>query len=289
MLLLSLLAGCSICWFNTVCYVLCIRNFPANRALALSLSISFNGVSASIYNLIANSIDPHDNKLYLLLNAIIPLITSLAALPPIIHRSPPEDFPPDPTRRSPTSFLFLTALAIITGLYLLFLNPISSSPSIARVVLSGAIFLLVLPLVTPAMVYAWEWAQNLEGSSLRSNNDDDLEAHKELMGAELSSHNDFSDSESNDDVFHHNALFNNQTVVLGEEHSTRVLILKWDFWLYYVTYLCGGTLGLVYSNNLGQISESLGYGSDISSLVSLYSACSFFGRLLSTTPDFLRR
>lgn len=139
------------------------------------------------------------------------------------------------------------------------------------------------------MVYAWEWAQNLEGSSLRSNNDDDLEAHKELMGAELSSHNDFSDSESNEDVFHHNALFNNQTVVLGEEHSTRVLILKWDFWLYYVTYLCGGTLGLVYSNNLGQISESLGYGSDISSLVSLYSACSFFGRLLSTTPDFLRR
>ncbi|EYU42267.1 hypothetical protein MIMGU_mgv1a019404mg [Erythranthe guttata] len=80
----------------------------------------------------------------------------------------------------------------------------------------------------------------------------------------------------------------NRGVVLGDEHSTRVLIRSRDFWLYYVAYLCGGTLGLVYSNNLGQISESLGFHSDVGSLVSLYSACSFFGRLLSTTPEFFR-
>ncbi|KAE8677499.1 hypothetical protein F3Y22_tig00111506pilonHSYRG00113 [Hibiscus syriacus] len=41
------LLGCSICWFNTVCFVLCIKNFPANRALALSLTVSYNGVSAA--------------------------------------------------------------------------------------------------------------------------------------------------------------------------------------------------------------------------------------------------
>ncbi|CAI8613464.1 unnamed protein product [Vicia faba] len=40
---LCLIAGCSICWFNTICYVLCIKNFTTNRSLALSLSISFNG------------------------------------------------------------------------------------------------------------------------------------------------------------------------------------------------------------------------------------------------------
>ncbi|KAL0008312.1 hypothetical protein SO802_009814 [Lithocarpus litseifolius] len=77
-------------------------------------------------------------------------------------------------------------------------------------------------------------------------------------------------------------------IVLGEEHPARLLVRRWDFWLYYLAYFCGGTLGLVYSNNLGQISESLGYSTITSSLVTLYSTCSFFGRLLSAAPDFLR-
>ncbi|CBI39995.3 unnamed protein product, partial [Vitis vinifera] len=67
-----------------------------------------------------------------------------------------------------------------------------------------------------------------------------------------------------------------------------MLVRRWDFWLYYIAYLCGGTIGLAYSNNLGQISESLGYSSETNMIVTLYSACSFFGRLLSAAPDFLK-
>lgn len=76
--------------------------------------------------------------------------------------------------------------------------------------------------------------------------------------------------------------------VLGEEHPAKWVVRRRDFWLYYLAYFCGGTIGLVYSNNLGQISQSLGYSSQTSSIVTLYSACSFFGRLLSAAPDFLR-
>lgn len=259
----SLMAGCSICWFNTVCYVLCIKSFPANRALALSLSISFNGVSAAIYNLIANSIDPTDNKLYLLLNALLPLIISLVALPLIVHHDALYHRP-----ISPLNFLTLTALAVITGLYLLLLNPIPSTAYTARLILSGAVVLLLLPLLIPRIIQKFQIGID----------NDDLDIHKELMGTETT---DFSGNE--DDSYN-----KDQFVVLGEEHSTRMLVRNWDFWLYYFTYFCGGTLGLVYSNNLGQISESLGYHSDIGSLVSLYSACSFFGRLLSSAPDFLQ-
>lgn len=79
-----------------------------------------------------------------------------------------------------------------------------------------------------------------------------------------------------------------QLTVLGEEHSARLLVRRWDFWLYYLAYLCGGTIGLVYSNNLGQISQSLGFGTQTSAFVTLYSSCSFFGRLLAAGPDFLR-
>ncbi|KAL3624573.1 hypothetical protein CASFOL_031241 [Castilleja foliolosa] len=259
-LLSSLLAGTSISWFNTVCYVLCIKAFQTNRALALSLSISFNGVSASIYNLIAKSIDPNDTKLYLILNALVPLIISIFALRPIT--TPHTHSSDETTIHDTTNFITLTGIASFAGLYLLGLGSISSNVFIARLILSGAIILLLAPLVVNNF-FSFELAN------------DEFEVRKELVDDDLNE-------------LYENGLENERLVVLGDEHSVRSLVWKWEFWLYYVAYLCGGTLGLVYSNNLGQISESLGYRSDIGSLVSLYSACSFFGRLLSTAPDFLQ-
>jgi hypothetical protein len=83
--LFCLIAGCSICWFNTVCFVLCIRSFSAsNRSLALSLSISFNGLSAPFYTLFANALSPFSPAVYHLLNAILPLAVSVLALPAIL-------------------------------------------------------------------------------------------------------------------------------------------------------------------------------------------------------------
>ena len=75
---------------------------------------------------------------------------------------------------------------------------------------------------------------------------------------------------------------------LGEEHSVRRMVRRIDFWLYYAAYFCGATVGLVYSNNLGQIAQSLGRQKQTTLLVTVYSSCSFFGRLLSAAPDFLR-
>jgi hypothetical protein len=86
-----------------------------------------------------------------------------------------------------------------------------------------------------------------------------------------------------------NVLEKEKIIMLGEEHTTKMLIRRWDFWLYYIAYFCGGTIGLVYSNNLGQISQSLGHNSMTSSLVTLYSTCSFFGRLLAAAPDLFSR
>ncbi|ONK73732.1 uncharacterized protein A4U43_C04F34680 [Asparagus officinalis] len=76
--------------------------------------------------------------------------------------------------------------------------------------------------------------------------------------------------------------------VLGEEHGARRLVRRIDFWLYYLAYFCGATVGLVYSNNLGQIAQSLGRQKQTTLLVTVYSSCSFFGRLASAAPDFLR-
>ncbi|XP_057488538.1 protein NUCLEAR FUSION DEFECTIVE 4-like [Actinidia eriantha] len=298
--LLCLLAGCSICWFNTVCYVLCIKNFPANRPLALGLSISFNGVSAALYTLIANAINSgeDDDTLYLLLNALIPLLASVAALLPILRQPPlQQPLPADAVRHDSVLFLYLNIVAIFTGLYLLLLNSLSSNSSIARVLLAGAIFLLILPVGTPGITYARNWARQtihlvFEGSRFNLVNMDDLELYKELVGSENSSGarilNGNTHSSRDREGCCANLVGKDQLMVLGEEHPAKSLVRRRDFWLYYVAYFCSGTIGLVYSNNIGQISQSLGYSSRTSSIITLYSASSFFGRLLSAAPDFLR-
>ncbi|KAL7238312.1 hypothetical protein ACSBR2_004423 [Camellia fascicularis] len=298
---LCLLAGCSICWFNTVCYVLCIKNFSANRPLALALSISFNGVSAALYNLIANAINSSEDTLYLLLNALVPLITSVAALPPLLRQPPIQSLPADAVSRDSLIFIYLNILAVFTGLYLLLLNSLSSNAITARILLAGAVFLLVIPLGTPGIIYARDWARRtihssfrFEGSRFNLVDVDDLELHKELIGSGISSADDTTLNGNNALGLREkrgccvDLIEKDQLTVLGEEHPAKWVVRRRDFWLYYLAYFCGGTIGLVYSNNLGQISQSLGYSSQTSSIVTLYSACSFFGRLLSAAPDFLR-
>ncbi|KAK4401061.1 protein NUCLEAR FUSION defective [Sesamum angolense] len=298
--LLCLLAGCSICWFNTVCFVLCIKNFPSIRPLALSLTVSFNGVSAALYNLAVNSLNPSTSAVYLLLNALVPLFTSIAALVPIL-RQPPVD-PPDPevVKRDQFTFLKLNLLAVITGLYLLFLHP--SNALMACFLFAGAVFLLILPLGIPGVVYARNWFRRtvyssfrLDGSGFILVDAEDLELHKELLSRD-SVANGLPNS-SNIEGSPHGAdkccscaavIEKDQLVMLGQEHTAKMLGCSLDFWLYYLAYFCGGTIGLVYSNNIGQIAQSLGHSLMNSRLITVYSAFSFFGRLLSAAPDFIR-
>ncbi|TYI16483.1 hypothetical protein ES332_A08G258400v1 [Gossypium tomentosum] len=282
--LLCLISGCSITWFNTVCFVLCIRNFPSNRALALSLTISFNGVSAALYTLIANAINPKDDTLYLFLNALVPLLASCLALIPIIRQRPLQ-LSTYTINQDPFIFIVLNVLAVITGLYLLLLNSLSSETLRARTLLLGALILLFLPLCLPGIVCDRNWGFRTNSSLVDLS---DPELHTELIEKDQSNSLNIEPfSAINKEGLFEKVMEKGRLTMLGEEHPARLLVCRWDFWLYYVAYFCGGTIGLVYSNNLGQITQSLGYNSKISAVVTLYSSFSFFGRLFSAAPDFL--
>lgn len=309
-LLLCLLAGCSICWFNTVCFVLCIKNFPSNRPLAVSLMVSFNGLSAALYNLAAKSFSPSSTSVYLLLNALLPLVTSIVALIPILRQPPVATLPPDAIKRDQVTFLLLNFLAVITGLYLLFLHPLNMT--MACLLFAGAIFLLVLPLGIPGVIYVREWFYDAiytsfhlhdSGFTLTLVDAEDLELDKQLLSRGNSAANCMISSPdvdgSTNEMLRHNmrttegcscdiVIKKDQLVMLGEEHTAKMLTRRLDFWLYFVAYFCGGTIGLVYSNNLGQIAQSLGHSSFNSRLITIYSSFSFFGRLLSAAPDFIQ-
>ncbi|KAI3792903.1 hypothetical protein L2E82_06796 [Cichorium intybus] len=288
--LLCLLAGCSICWFNTFCFVVCTQNFPTNRPLAISLTVSYNGVSAALYNLAAKAINPSSYSLYLLLNAFIPLLTSFAALIPILRQPPLNPLPAETIRHDRIIFIILFIFAVLTGLYLVV---IPSDP--AKLLFAGAIGLLVLPLGVPGMVYARNWfTQNVTPRVVKrtsfildDDEDDDLELRKELL---LNGDQDDNGTENgtDDKGCWEMVIMGDRLAFLEEEHDAKRLLFRVDFWLYYFAYFCGGTIGLVYSNNLGQIAQSLGLASTTSTLITLYSSFSFFGRLLSAVPDFFR-
>ncbi|KAF4377939.1 hypothetical protein CsatB_003109 [Cannabis sativa] len=310
--LLCLMAGCSICWFNTVCFVLCIRNFPSNQPLAISLTVSFNGVSAALYTLAAKAINPSSSPLYLILNAIIPLITSFAALIPIVRQPSLDPLPPEAVRRDSVIFLLLNVLAVLTGVYLLlFGSTTTHDASSARLLFGGAIVLLIFPLCIPGIAYARDWFKRTIHSSFRLDGSgfilvdvDDLELHKELLTREASNHENGlldpllcsdnglvrskNSSLGQSEGCCETVIGKDQLAMLGQEHSAKDLVRRLDFWLYYVAYFCGGTIGLVFSNNLGQIAQSLGQSSNTTTLVTLYSSFSFFGRLLSAVPDYIR-
>ncbi|XP_011626992.1 protein NUCLEAR FUSION DEFECTIVE 4 [Amborella trichopoda] len=309
--LLCLLAGNSICWFNTVSFVLCIRNFPVNRPIALALTISYNGVSAAIYHLAARSITlSSSGSVYLLLNAIAPLFASIAALPPILRQPEPRPLDQEAANRDAVVFLFLNILAIVIGIYLLSMDSLKfTSLDIYRALFAGAIIFMILPLCIPGIIYARDWAKRtihssfrLEGPGFNLIDNDDLDLTKELLvhEKEKGDHGDGFELEEQDG----NYLFSrirgyfgqlwsyilgvDKLAYLGDEHNVSRLVRRVDFWLYFMGYFCGGTVGLVYSNNMGQILQSVGGTSGASSIVSLYSSFSFFGRLLSAWPDYSR-
>ncbi|KAL0679376.1 hypothetical protein Bca4012_007357 [Brassica carinata] len=250
--------------------------------------------------------NPTSPELYLLLNALIPLVISFAAIILILRQPPFEPLPLDGVRRDSLMFLLLNILAALNGVYLLLFESNSSDVTSAGLLFGGAIILLILPLCIPGLVIARNWylrtihaSFRLEGSGFILVDLDELELHIWMLAQE-------ADRESyqflNEDVVRNTVktiaaeegdadellITRGQLEVLGTEHSLKQLLCRVDFWLYYVAYFCGGTIGLVYSNNLGQIAQSLGQSSKTTTLVTLYYSSSFFGRLLSATPDYIR-
>ncbi|KAL1211277.1 Protein NUCLEAR FUSION DEFECTIVE 4 [Cardamine amara subsp. amara] len=270
------LAGLSICWFNTVCFILCVRHFKSNHSLALSLVVSFNGISAALFTLgheVISGKSSASSDIYLLLNSLIPLIVSILALWPVLTNPNSSESDTSRTHDESRIFVVFNVLALITCFYLLLPSLDTHLASSPRWHFLGAIFLLLFPLCVPFLDYilrALEPCFHHYRSGYAVVNIEEPKIHK--------NHHEIDADEGCDQVR------------LGEEHSLGMLVCSIEFWLYYVAYFCGGTIGLVYSNNLGQIAQSLEQSSsNAKSLVTLFSAFSFIGRLLSSTPDFTRK
>lgn len=271
--LLTVLAGNSICWINTVCYMIAIQNFPLDLQLAVGLSTSYQGLSAKIYSAVVDVVFKSSSLTsiqtttsYLLLNSILPLVVCLITSPFVTVVTTAR------SKRLSRGFLVIFTITIFTGTYAV----ITSLESRKRlmftplVILIGMCVFLLAPLVVPLV------------EKLREKME-----HKCLIRSYGKKVCDESSMEENGLGVVDEHCVKDEGVVMcdGEEMEAKVMVKRLNFWLYFFVYLFGATIGLVYLNNLGQIAESRG-NSSTSSLVSLASSFGFFGRLFPCLLDY---
>ncbi|GAB4850397.1 hypothetical protein Ancab_029702 [Ancistrocladus abbreviatus] len=257
---LTLLAGNSICWINTVCYILAVRNFPIQRQAAVGLTTGYVGLSPVIYTAIVNtvaSLSIGRAEAYLLLNSILPLTVGVVTAPFVSS----TDF--EKAKVGEAGFIVVSMITIATGTYAIVSSLGSISNRLSPLInVIGIGSCLTLPIVIPLAEY-------IRGI-FKDGRVCDMSAVYDETVDQVIAENGQKEADS---------VADNPEVAAMEDIGVKLMLRRLNFWLYLFVYFLGATLGLVFLNNLGQIAESRGY-SNISSLVSLSSACGFFGRLL---------
>ncbi|CAI0375295.1 unnamed protein product [Linum tenue] len=270
MFLLNTVAGNSICWVNTVCYIVVTRNFPLDQQVAVGITTSYQGLTMKIYAVVVDELfaswSSAADRSYLLLDALFPLLVSALSLvlmaSDFSSSSPPSAGKVVLQRCRRNGFLMLFIITTVTGVYAVMSSVSARLWSLFRY--SGMVFtfgLLLAPLAVPATVYLKgkfvAWFLSSGG----------YEAKVEGKGVE-------------DEGVEVGPL-----LLVKEEVGVKEMVQRTEFWLYVFVYFLGPTIGIVYLNNLGQIAESRRCY-QTASLVSLSSSFTFFGRLLPSLLDY---
>lgn len=288
---LTILAGNSICWINTVCYLVTIRNFPMDRQLAIGLTGSYLGLSAKIYTDIVDVVFPSSPinraRAYLFLNSVLPVIVGVIAAPVVRVINNIVGKSTNINNRDKAAFIVILVITTATGVFAVMgslgsVSIISSwlSPFTSAV---GMVALLLAPLVIPLgqQIRLLISARLILSREEKVYIEENVSMEKMESGSSRDASFEFfscvSESGSDDNI-------KAEDISVIEEIGVKLMLRRLNFWLYFFVYLFGVTLGLVFLNNLGQIAESRGCSASV--LVSLSSSFGFFGRLIPSLLDY---
>ncbi|XP_020115317.1 protein NUCLEAR FUSION DEFECTIVE 4-like isoform X2 [Ananas comosus] len=296
------MGGNSSTWMNTAVLVTCIRNFRRNRGPVSGILKGYVGLSTAIFTDISAALFPDNPAAFLLLLAIAPAAICAAAM--LFLR----DFPPadgdsgrdEEEEEEGRCFAAINTIAVVIAVYLLAFD---LAPGVVRgagvAAISAFVAVLFLLLAAPAAVpvYVAVKARIARNSKL------DLEERSEpLLHAE--EEEEEVEKEKEEVV----AVAGDEAVVLavaaaaaaaaaaaeaeaegkrrgpriGDEHTIAEALSTTDFWVLFISFLCGVGTGLTVMNNMGQIGAAMGYA-DVSVFISLISIWGFFGRIGSGT------
>ncbi|KAM4099237.1 hypothetical protein ACJW30_07G142000 [Castanea mollissima] len=268
------MGGNSTTWMNTAVLVTCIRNFRRNRGPVSGILKGYVGLSTAIFTDVCAALFSDDAASFLVMLAVVPFAVCLVAAV-FLRESPPASTSSEEKEETQFFWVF-NAVAVVVALYLLAYDFIPSPSAVLSEAFSAILMvLLASPLGVPVYIYFKNRSRT--GSDVEGQVGENTEP---LLLAAVTEGEDKAAVAVEEEVVV--VEVKRGQPLIGEEHTIVEALKTIDFWVLFVSFLCGVGTGLAVQNNMGQIGLALGY-TDVSIFVSLISIWGFFGRIVSGT------
>ncbi|CAM6046306.1 unnamed protein product, partial [Sphagnum compactum] len=304
-------------YFNTAALVTCVRNFSENRGPVVGILKGFAGLSGAIFTLIYTATFAPDQASISFMVAVIPTSVAILVMFVLRHVPSPaaaladrsSSAENDVTRvQESQNFRFVYGVCLALAAYLLITILMQDIADVSHTVTVafayGLLFLLALPLVIPFRAAV----MTTESTSSKQTLIEDCKSSEEKH-----THNNHSSPPHRDEVLFSELEDEKETwpenerqqrldrassrlfravaqgaIKLkrrqkagprrGEDFTMKQAAVKADFWLLFFGVVCGAGSGLMVIDNLGQISQSLGFA-NAHIFVSMLSIWNFLGRI----------
>ncbi|XP_050233995.1 protein NUCLEAR FUSION DEFECTIVE 4-like [Mercurialis annua] len=287
-------------YFNTAALVSCVQNFPKSRGPVVGILKGFAGLSGAILTQIYTVIHSPDHASLIFMVAVGPFMVVIGLMfiirPVGGHRQ---------IRQSDySSFTFIYSICLLLAAYLMgvmLLEDLGDVNHTMIVIFTVGLFvLLILPIVIPISLSFFRDSIDPAEETLLS------PTEKQEVGRSGTDTPEVIMSEMEDEKPNevdllpaserHKRIAQLQAKLFqaaaegavrikrrrgphrGEDFTLTQALIKADFWLIFVSLLLGSGSGLTVIDNLGQMSQSLGYD-NTHIFVSMISIWNFLGRV----------
>lgn len=287
-------------YFNTVALVSCVQNFPKSRGPVVGILKGFAGLGGAILTQIYAMIHSPDHASLIFMIAVGPAMVVIAFM--FIVR--PVGGHRQVRQTDAMSFTFIYSVCLLLAAYLMAVMLVQDLVYVSHTVITIftviLFILLLIPIVIPVSLSFFLDSRGPEEEALLS------EAQKQESGKSESDVNEVIFSEVEDEkpkevdllpaserqkriaqlqakLFQAAAegavrVKRRRGPHRGEDFTLMQALIKADFWLIFISLLLGSGSGLTVIDNLGQMSQSLGYD-NTHIFVSMISIWNFLGRV----------
>ncbi|XP_074563281.1 protein NUCLEAR FUSION DEFECTIVE 4-like [Curcuma longa] len=276
------MGGNSTTWMNTAVLVTCFRNFRRNRGPVSGILKGYVGLSTAIFTDICSALFSDDPASFLFLLAVVPAAVCTTAML-FLRESPPEDVAAEDDGTDAQYFGVINAMAVVIAVYLLAFDLTGKhGPVVSRVFAAVLLLLLAAPVAVPIYIALKSICRSGIGEKADV---EDGGVSEPLLTAEAET----TEAEDSHSPRPEEAVVEEKIEKgrrrrpeIGDDHTIVEVVKTVDFWVLFLSFLCGVGTGMAVMNNMGQMGTAMGYA-DVSIFVSMLSIWGFFGRIASGT------